>query len=190
MALLAVIGELDDSLGGYVSGGEGELAVLLGLALVVVYLVLIALYAPAAVHAWKLLEKTPLPASGPFEQDWYPRADDDPTLAPPSDGRPPAPPERAVSVLLARRLFSSDLESAVLVMGASRNQGACTAWPPHHGATPSIPRRKGDKGENNRIGLGQPRGFLDALSQSARIPRRPSDNPAEFRIESRRPARR
>lgn len=92
MALLAVIGELDDSLGGYVSGGEGELAVLLGLALVVVYLVLIALYAPAAVHAWKLLEKTPLPASGPFEQDWDPRADDDPALAPPSDDdRPPRP---------------------------------------------------------------------------------------------------
>lgn len=92
MALLAVIGELDDSLGGYVSGGEGELAVLLGLALVVVYLVLIALYAPAAVHAWKLLEKTPLPASGPFEQGWDPRADDDPTLAPPSDDdRPPRP---------------------------------------------------------------------------------------------------
>lgn len=92
MALLAVIGELDDSLGGYVSGGEGELAVLPGLALVVVYLVLIALYAPAAVHAWKLLEKTPLPASGPFEQDWDPRADDDPALAPPSDDdRPPRP---------------------------------------------------------------------------------------------------
>ena len=92
MALLAVIGELDDSLGGYVSGGEGELAVLLGLALVVVYLVLIALYAPAAVHAWKLLEKTPLPASGPFEQGWDARADDDPALVPPpDDDRPPRP---------------------------------------------------------------------------------------------------
>ena len=60
-----------------------------------VYLVLVALYAPAAVHAWRLLEATPLPASGPFEQGWDPRPDDDPTLAPPSDDDRPPRHERA-----------------------------------------------------------------------------------------------
>ena len=91
MALLAVLGGLEDSLGSYVSGGEGELAVLLGLSLVAVYLVLVALYAPAAVHAWRLLEATPLPASGPFERGWEPRPDDDPALADKDDGRPVPP---------------------------------------------------------------------------------------------------
>ena len=90
MALLAVLGGLEDSLGSYVSGGEGELAVLLGLSLVAVYLVLVALYAPAAAHAWRLLEAAPLPASGPFERGWEPRPDDDPALAD-EDGRPVPP---------------------------------------------------------------------------------------------------
>lgn len=91
MALLAVLGGLEDSLGSYVSGGEGELAVLLGLSLVAVYLVLVALYAPAAAHAWRLLEAAPLPASGPFERGWEPRPDDDPVLADQEDGRPVPP---------------------------------------------------------------------------------------------------
>ena len=91
MALLAVLGGLEDSLGSYVSGGEGELAVLLGLSLIAVYVVLVALSAPAAVHAWRLLEATPLPASGPFEQGWDPRPDDDPALSDEDDGRPVPP---------------------------------------------------------------------------------------------------
>ncbi len=91
LALVAVLGGLEGSIGSYVSGGEGALAVLQGLSLVMVYLVLVALYAPAAAYAWGLLETAPLPASGPFEQGWDPRPDDDPDLADAGDGRPVPP---------------------------------------------------------------------------------------------------
>lgn len=92
MALLAVLGELEGSIGSYVSGGEGELALVAGLVLVGAYVVLIAFYAPVAVHAWKLLETASLPAEGPFAEGWEPRGDDDPSLVPSSgDGLPPRP---------------------------------------------------------------------------------------------------
>lgn len=92
LSLLAVVGGLEGSLGSYVSGGEGAAAVVAGLALVAVYLVLVALYAPAAVHAWKLLETTPLPACGPFAEGWEARPDDDPALEPSRDDGRPVPP--------------------------------------------------------------------------------------------------
>ena len=70
MAPLAVLGGLEDSIGSYVSGGEGVLAVLAGLSLVASYLVVVALYAPAAVRAWGLLGAAPVPEAGPLSEGW------------------------------------------------------------------------------------------------------------------------
>lgn len=91
MAPLAVLGGLEGSLGGYVSGGEGALAVVAGLSLVASYLVVVALYVPAAVRAWELLGTAPVPEAGPLSESWAPRADDDPRLAATDDARPVRP---------------------------------------------------------------------------------------------------
>lgn len=89
MAPLALLGGLGDSLGTYVSGGDGLAAVVEGLVLVAVYVVVVALYVPAAVRAWKLLETAPVPEAGPFSEGWLPRGDDE--LPPAEDSRPVRP---------------------------------------------------------------------------------------------------
>lgn len=89
MAPLALTGGVEGSLGGYVSGGTGFLAVMLGVMLVAVYLVAIALYAPAAVRAWKLLETLRVPQAGPLSDGWGPGGDDG---RPSSGGRLPVRP--------------------------------------------------------------------------------------------------
>ena len=90
MVPLALLGGLGDSLGTYVSGGDGLAAVVEGLVLVAVYVVVVALYVPAAVRAWKLLESAPVPEAGPFSEGWGPRADDDARLVT-EDSRPVRP---------------------------------------------------------------------------------------------------
>lgn len=89
MAPLALLGGLGDSLGTYVSGGDGLAAVVEGLVLVAVYVVVVALYVPAAVRAWKLLETAPVPEAGPFSEGWLPRGDDE--LPSAEDSRPVRP---------------------------------------------------------------------------------------------------
>lgn len=89
MAPLALLGGLGDSLGTYVSGGDGLAAVVEGIVLVAVYVVVVALYVPAAVRAWKLLETAPVPEAGPFSEGWLPRGDDE--LPPAEDSRPVRP---------------------------------------------------------------------------------------------------
>lgn len=77
MAPLAVMGGIEGSIGDYVSGGGVGLAALASaLALVAIYVVMVALYAPAAVQAWRLLASAPVPAAGPFAEGWEPRAEE------------------------------------------------------------------------------------------------------------------
>lgn len=89
MAPLAVLGGLEGSIGTYVSGGEGLAATVEGLALVATYVVAVALYAPAAVRACRLLDTAPVPANGPFAEGWEPRGGDE--LPPAEDSRPVRP---------------------------------------------------------------------------------------------------
>lgn len=89
MAPLALLGGIEGSVGSYVSGGEGIDALVVGLGLVAVYLVVVALYVPAAAYAWRILEVVPVPERGPLEAGWSPRGDE--ALAPDEDARPVRP---------------------------------------------------------------------------------------------------
>lgn len=60
----------DGLLGSYVSEGTGYLEILLGVSIIVTYVVVIALYAPAAARAWKMLESAPVPEAGPLDANW------------------------------------------------------------------------------------------------------------------------
>lgn len=94
MAPLALLGGGEQVVGSYVYQGGDALAVVMGVALVVVYAIAVALYVPCAVRGWRLLETAPLPAPGPFGGAWDAREDagDDVPAPGSSDGRP-VPPE-------------------------------------------------------------------------------------------------
>lgn len=91
MAPLAVLGGGEEALGSYVVSGGDALSVALGLALVVAYLLAVALYAPCAVRGWRLLEGAALPARGPLEPGWDAREDDGSDPCAPDDSRPVPP---------------------------------------------------------------------------------------------------
>ena len=94
MAPLALLGGGEQVVGSYVYQGGDALAVVMGVALVVVYAIAVALYVPCAVRGWRLLETAPLPAPGPFGGAWDAREDagEDAPAPGSSDGRP-VPPE-------------------------------------------------------------------------------------------------
>lgn len=97
MAPLALMGGGEDALGSYVTPGLGESAelVVLAVVLVVAYVIAVALYLPAALKGWRLLEAAEVPALGPFEPGWEPREDagagGDGVGAGADDGRPVPP---------------------------------------------------------------------------------------------------
>lgn len=68
--------------------GEGPEALMLSVALVIAYVVAVALFLPAALRGWRLLEEAPLPEWGPFEPGWEPRE-----MPRRRDGDRPVPPE-------------------------------------------------------------------------------------------------
>lgn len=95
MAPLALVGGGEEALGSYVTEGLGSSADLVlvaaAVALVVAYVVAVALYLPAALKGWRLLEATEPPQLGPFEAGWEPREDAGEKDARAEDGRPVPP---------------------------------------------------------------------------------------------------
>ena len=79
MAPLALLGGGEEALGSYVTPALTEDAglglVAIAVALVVVYVIAVALYLPAGVKGWRLLESADVPQLGPFEQGWDARDD-------------------------------------------------------------------------------------------------------------------
>lgn len=92
MTPLALMGGGEEVLGSYVSPALAEgaelIVVLAAVLLLVVYVVAVALYLPAALKGWRLLEGADMPQLGPFEQGWEPRED---RPADRGDGRPVPP---------------------------------------------------------------------------------------------------
>lgn len=72
----------------YVSeAAGGPEALMIAVALVIAYVVAVALFLPAALRGWRLLEEAALPEMGPLEPGWEPRE----TPRDPSGGRPVPP---------------------------------------------------------------------------------------------------
>ena len=83
---------VDGLLGSYVSQGDDPLALALAASLIVTYLLVIALYAPAAVRSWRLFEELPVLGEGPLDASWaMPGSEGSPSPDLRRAGRPPRP---------------------------------------------------------------------------------------------------
>lgn len=96
MAPLALLGGGEEALGSYVTPALTEEAglglVAIAVALVVVYVIAVALYLPAGMKGWRLLESADVPQLGPFVQGWDARDDAGPVgESAAADGRPVPP---------------------------------------------------------------------------------------------------
>ena len=75
MAPLAMLGGAEEALGSYVLDDASGYLVLLVIVLVVFYVIAVALFLPAAVRGWNLLEWARVPEAGPLCPGWHPRED-------------------------------------------------------------------------------------------------------------------